>query len=511
MSDVSRHCRVATIVLASLAIFAGCSPKAPDRRNVTVAFRGVISSLDPIRENTVLSNSIYCNIFEPLVRRDRDMKIVPALAVSWLNPDDRTLVFTLRHGVRFHDGRSLRPQDVCFSLLRARDDPSSQISGSLTMLERVEAAGPDTVRVVTTRPYSILLNRLAEIWIVPEQPGATLPGTGPYRVKDWKAGQFVQLERNEEYWGEKAPVARIRFVAMPDPGRRMAELAAGRVDIAPFLEPSALESRRAAVNANWHSVPGMMVLYLAMDVGRKISPYVALPRNPFQDVRVRKAFYQAINIDAIVKNIMKGHASIATQLVAPKVIGYNDTISRLEYNTESARRLLEQAGYGHGFEVRFDITNNRYPNDVEIGQAVAADLAAVGIRARLNAVDKDRLLRMRDECDTSFYMAGWIDGNADAASAFEFLVHTRQPQLNYGTANGGGYSNPEVDRLIEQSSEEPVPSQRILMLESAMQRTMEDFVFVPLLVENNVTATSPAVEWKPRLDELIHCDTIRLK
>jgi peptide/nickel transport system substrate-binding protein len=509
------------MLAGTLLLLIGCGPAHEPTTDapVTIAYRSLVSSLDPISENTVISNSLYSNVFEPLVRRDRAMKIAPALAVEWASPDDRTWVFRLRPDVLFHDGARLRPQDVRFSLERARGDPSSTLSGLLTVLARVEVAGPDTVRIVTRKPCSTLLNRLAEIWILPEgffaqqRSSFAVPGTGPYRVTSWKKGEFVLLERNARYWGEAPPVPRVRFEAVSDLRQRLVGLTQSRIDLLPLLEPSALEdpSLRQGGNVVVKTVPGLTVLYLAMDVWRDKTPYVDRPGNPFRDARVRKAIYNAVDATRIVREVMKGRATPATQLVAPKVLGYNRQIKRLEHDPEAARTLLKQAGYADGFRVRLDVTNNRYQNDLQIGQAIVRDLQAVGIQARLNPVDKDTLLRMRDSRDTSFYMAGWIDGSADSGSLFDFLVHSRDPARAYGTSNGGGYSNPEVDRLIEESSGEMAPFRRIALLERAMQLTMEDGALIPLHVEHNITALSARLQWEPRSDELLFANTIRLQ
>lgn len=424
------------VVALLLLICCRRADKTANRTSITIAYRSLASSLDPFIENTVISNSIYSNIFEPLVRRDENMKIVPALALEWSSPDDRTWIFRLRPDVAFHDGSQLRPQDVRSSLERARSDPSSGLSGLLTVLARVEVIGLDTVRIVTHKPCSTLLNRLAEIWILPEGTSSQEPlssvvaGTGPYRVKSWKKGEFILLERNGRYWGEPASIPRVLFQAVPDLRERTIGLAQGRFDMLPLLEPSALEDESIRGNESvvLQSVPSLMVLYLAMDVWREKTPHVDQPVNPFRDIRVRKAVYHGINGARILRDVMKDRANSATQLVAPRVLGYNREIKRLAHDPEAARDLLRQSGYPQGFRVRLDVTNNRYQNDVQIGQAVVQDLQAIGIQVRLNAVDKDTLLRMRDSRETSFYVAGWMDGSADSGASSTFsCIHGIRP------------------------------------------------------------------------------------
>ncbi len=494
------------IVGGLLLVLVYCASEKQPVSHISIAYPSLVSNLDPISENTVISNAIYCNIFETLVKRDHNMRIVPGLGTDWSNPDDRTCIIKLRPGVRFHNGKLLRPEDVRFSINRARKEPSSQLSSLLTMLESVDVIASDSIRLVTRKPYNIILNRLADIWIMAEEKSPDFySGTGPYWLKEWKKTEFVLLERNDNYWGSKPAIQQIRFEAIPDLQKRILGLTQGSIDILPLLEPSALghELIKRDEKTTVQSVPGMMVLYLAMDVWREKTPYVNLPVNPFRDIRVRKAIYHAINTKRIVRGVLQGHAREATQLVAPKVFGHNDRIERLPYDPQAARKLLKQAGYSKGFPVRLDITNNRYRDDLEVGRSIVRDLAEVGIDVQLNDMDKNLLFQKRISRDTSFYMLGWFDSSADSGGAFDFLIHTPDASRAYGIGNGGGYSNKEVDRLIERSSEEMSPSNRGALLEKVMEQIMKDLPLIPLHIENNITATSSRIQWQPRSDELL--------
>ena len=445
-------------LLSGMIFLGGCgaSEKAP----MEIAFRSSISNLDPIRENTVISNSIYCNLYEPLVVRDSNLRITPALAVEWSNPDDRTWLFKLRPNVRFHDGTPLQAQDVRFSLERARKDRGSHLISSLAVLQSVDVVNENTIRIVTQKPYSILLSRLVDIWILPQKsfsqprPLQEFPGTGPYRLANWKQGQFVELSANPDYWGGKPLIERVHFAAVPALRARLNLLKQNQAQIIPLLEPEALSDPlfQEPGKVKIHSTPGLTVLFLAMDVRRKKTPFVNAPSNPFRDYRVRKAIYHAVNLRKIVNEILRGNAMEATQLTAPKVFGHNAAIHRLEYDPALSRELLKQAGYPAGFSVRFDVTNNRHRNDLEIGKSIAADLKKVGIQANINAVGIEVLEQMRARSDSSFQMMGWTLPSTDSSGALDYLVHTSNPEAGYGIENIAGYSNPEVDRLIQESA-----------------------------------------------------------
>jgi peptide/nickel transport system substrate-binding protein len=502
--------KVWPILLTGMIFLLGC--RASERYPLEIAFRSSISNLDPIRENTVVSNSIYCNLYEPLVVRDLNLRIKPALAVEWSNPDDTTWLFKLRSNVRFHDGTPLRAQDVQFSLERARKDPTSHLVSSLAVLQRVDVINENTIRIETQKPYSILLSRLVDIWILPQnffskpRRSPEIPGTGPYRFAKWKQGQFVELSANPDYWGGKPPIERVRFIAIPDLTARLNFLKQNRAQIIPLLEPEALSDPvfQQPGKAQIHSTPGLTVLFLAMDVKREKTPHVNTGANPFRDYRVRKAIYHAVNIRKIVNDILRGNAMEATQLTAPKVFGHNASIRRLEYDPALSRKLLKQAGYPAGFAVRFDITNNRHRNDLEIGKSIADDLKEVGIQANVNAVGIEVLQQMRARGESSFQMMGWTLPSTDASGSLDYLVHSSNPNAGYGIQNVAGYSNPGVDLLIEESAGKIEPAGRAALLEKAMELCMNELPYIPLHVENSVLASRQEVNFEPRSDEYLY-------
>lgn len=507
----------AGILLIFLLI--GCSQEkevakpAPASPILKIAYRGVIGTLDPITENTAISNSIYSNIFEPLVERDSDLKIVPALAVDWVNPDDRTWIFHLRPGVHFHDGTLLRADDVKFSLERVRQDPASMLASSISMIDKVDVVDERTIKIVTRKPFSILLTKLVDVWILNKayfsktHTGEDIPpGTGPYRVQSWQAGKQVRLIANPSYWEGQPPINEVWFDAVPDFETRIKGLLNHEIDILPALEPSALayEANFRKNNIRILSSPGLTVLMLGMDQHNAKAQFSDAPQNPFKDIRVRKAVYEAINIDHIVKDILKGYALKATQLAAPKVFGFNENIQRLPYDPEDAKKLLQEAGYPKGFTVRLDTTNDRYRNDAEIGRSIAEDLLKVGIHVTLNQQPFEILFRDPERGRASFYLIGWVLPSTDASGALDFLVHSVDTTQGFGSENKGGYSNADLDRLIEQCDATINPDKRGQMLEQIMEKAMADFPYIPLHVESNISASSSRVQWTPRPDEYLY-------
>lgn len=513
--------RVARFGAVLFLLFLACGGSAPrvnpDHPPLVVAYRNIVQSLDPITENSLVSNSIYSNIYQTLVTRNAQVQIIPALAEYWVNEaDDRVWTFRLRKNAMFQDGSPVLAEDVLFSLQRAKHDPASAITSSVGMIDRVEAPDDSTVRIITRKPFPILLNKLADVWIVSKRAFSRgiraddiPPGSGPYRVVEWKAGSYMSLEAVKDYWGPPPAIELVRVEKIANADARREGLEKGEIGVLPNLEPAIAASFMNRQGAAIRNVSGLIVLYLGMDVSRKNSPYVDLPVNPFLDRRVRMAVGAAINVDRFTNRILMGCATPATQLVAPFAFGYNDSIPAPRYDPNAARKLLTEAGYSSGFSVRLDASNNRYMNDVQIAQAIASDLQKIGIQVRVNSVPMASLIELRKKKDTSFYMTGWGVPSGDASGALDNLVHSEDPEGVYGSENTGGYSNPDVDHLIERSEQLMDPVQRRELLKGAMQVVMEDRAFVPLYIENNVTAFSDSLSYPEGPNLFLSFSTLR--
>ena len=494
--------------------FAACSRPAVQRSEpVRIALRNVVNSLDPLSENTVNGGSVYLNLYDALVQRDRSLVMRPSLAVRWSTPDDLTWIFELRKDARFTDSTTVTAADVKFSLERIMTTAGIQQSAALAMLDHVEILNDFSIKLVTRYPSSTLLVRLADISILPHGRVSTtsvIPSSGPYKVKNWTPGKYVQVEVNPDYWGAKPEMAEARFVAIENAHDAVEAFLKGEIDCLPQIGPDSIQefnlSNRKDVIVK--TDPGLLVLYLVLGMAPDERTESSL-KNPFHDLRVRHAVYHAINIERMVREVQKGYAEPATQLVAPIVYGYNNQLQRLPYDPEKSRDLLSQAGFPKGFDIRLDITNNRYRRDVQTGKAVVEDLAAVGIRVQLNARPLKEWLELRRRGESVFYLAGWVVGSGDASGALDYLLHTPNGTAGYGSANDGGYTNASLDTLIEECGRTMDPRVRLTMLEDAMRMAMNDVPVVPLYVENNLSAACADIAWEPYPDQLIRLSSIR--
>lgn len=505
------------VCLMVVALLASCSRGGSTNHvlsKVRVAYPSIIHSLDPLSENTLISGSIFGNIFETLVRQDAELRFQPALAIRWSNPNDKTWIFALRHGVTFQDGAPFTAQDVVFTFERIKASAVAQQSSSLTVIDQMEAVDAYTIKLTTHQFCGNLLSRLSGQSVVSKkffESGAKgfVPGTGPYRVKDWEPGKEVDLVVYENYWGAKPAIREVKFAAIATVEESAQELLKGELEVLPQVDPAAVKKYRFASHKDLvvRNYPGLLVLYLSFDTTHDTLP--GLSSNPFKDRRVRKAVYEAVNTGFLIHDIQQGYATEATQLIAPVVYGYSQGIRRFPYEPAASRQLLAEAGYPNGFTVRLDLPNNRYRSEVQVGEAIAKDLAAVGIRVELNPQSKEEWTRIRQEGKSAFYLAGWAVASGDASGALDYLIHTPDVASGYGRANSGGYSNAELDRVIEESGREPDPRKRQDLMEKAMALAMEDVAGVPLYIEQNLTAYRANLQWDPRPDTVVLCSDMR--
>ena len=242
---------------------------------------------------------------------------------------------------------------------------------------------------------------------------------------------------------------------------------------------------------------------LYLDQARETSPKLQSPtgKNPLQDVRVRRAIHLGINVEAIIKHIMNGLGEPATQPWPSFIYGYDENIKRPVYNPQKAKELLKEAGYPNGFGVTLDSPNDRYPNDEQVAQAIAADLSKIGIKVKVNAIPKNNFFPMVDKADTSMAFAGWACFPTDAIRFLLPLGHTYDQKLGTGRYNFGRYSNPKLDALAQQASTVMDPKKRLEIMQAGARLLVEDMAVVPLFNLVTVFAKSKKLEWQQRTDQ----------
>lgn len=343
-------------------------------------------------------------LYESLIGVDSNLNLEPRLAVAWRLVNPTTWEFELRPNVLFHDGTLLTAEDVVFSLARARAELPGSLAGSIESIAAVRAIGDQTVQIETRFPDPQLWDKVRPVYIMSEQwakaHDARLPadvsageenyasrhanGTGPFIFKEFEPNGRVVMVRNPEWWDpQRYPhkIGRIEYAPIAEPEARLAALLRGDLDLLTGPPFSALDRIAATPGLKLAQAPDLRTIWLGELRSSDIKG-----RNPFKDKRVRQAIYQAIDIEAIRKDVMRGRVLPAGMLVSPGAIGYAPELDRrLPYDPAAAKALLAEAGYGGGFSVTLDCPNNSHLiNDEAICRAIAAQLHKVGIAAAAN-------------------------------------------------------------------------------------------------------------------------------
>ncbi len=486
-----------TVVAGALALAFGVASAATLR----VANQGDATSMDPHSLNESLQLSVTGNLYEPLVGRDEKLALRPALATAWRQTSPTVWRFELRRGVTFHDGTPFTADDVVFSFRRAAGEGSDMKSYTASVKE-VRKVDSHTVEIETTAPFPILPDVISLVYIMSkkwcEDNKAELPvdrrkgienaasfranGTGPFRLRERQPTQRTTMQRNPTYWGKiEGNVTEVIFTPIGNDATRVAALLSGEIDL---MEPVPLQDiGRIQGNANLKVMQGpeLRTIFLGMDQKRdELLSSSVKGKNPFKDKRVRQAFYQAIDVETIKTRVMRGAATPTGLMVAPGIKGFVPELNkRLPYDPDGAKKLLADAGYPNGFEVGMNCPNDRYVNDEQICQAVAANLARIGVKVNLQAESKATYFPKILRRDTSFYLLGWTPGTYDSHNPLNALMHTPNDK-GQGQFNLGSYSNARVDELTNLIQSETDQTKRNAMIAEAFKLHQDDIGHIPL-------------------------------
>jgi peptide/nickel transport system substrate-binding protein len=491
-------------IAASVALGVTVGPLAiapAEAKTFRIADQGDALSMDPHSLNESLQLSFTGNIYEPLVAHDKKLGLVPGLATKWTQVNPTTWRFELRRGVTFHDGTPFTADDVLFTFARAAADGSDMKSytNEIAQVRKVDA---DTVEIVTKSPFPILPDVISLVYIMSkkwcEENRAERPvdkrkgvenaasfkanGTGPFRLRSRDPGVRTVLARNLNYWDKvETNIDEVVFTPIGADATRVAALISGEID---FMQPVPVQDvARLKQNPNLNIMQGpeLRTIFLGMDQARNELLFSNVKgKNPFKDVRVRRAFFQAIDIEAIRTRIMRGAATPTALMVAPGIKGFPAELNkRLPYDPEASKKLLAEAGYPNGFEVKMNCPNDRYVNDGEICQAVAGMLARVGVKVNLEAETKGTYFPKILSRNTSFYLLGWTPATYDSHNVLNAILGTPDPS-GRGQFNLGGYSNARVDELTKLVQSETDQTKRNAMIAEAFKIHQDEVGHLPL-------------------------------
>jgi peptide/nickel transport system substrate-binding protein len=512
--------RLPSLVLAAALVAFGA-----DAQTLRWSSQGDPQTMDPHSQNEGMTNMVNGQVYERLTSRDRNLKIVPGLATEWQQVSPLVWRARLRPGVKFHDGSPMTADDVVFSVLRAQQ-PTSQINNyaagvgvpvkidDLTVEFRLKAVNP------------IFLEHLDSLWIMSkawcEKNRAEKPldfknkeelytslhtnGTGPYLLVSRAPGIKSVYKRNPNYWGKiDGNVQDIVFTPIANDATRLAALVSGEIDFVLDPAPRDVAKLRQTPGVKVIDGPENRIVFIAFDQGRDELLYSSVKgKNPFKDVRVRRALYQAIDIQALKTRLMQGQ-SYPTGGMTPSPAGaYDDPAleARLPYDPAAAKKGLADAGYADGFEVQLNCPNNRYVNDEQICIALAGMWAQVRVKVKVAAEPRTTYFPRLEKYDFSMYLLGWGGASTDAEQVLTPVMRNNAGEKGIGFYNYGHARNDKLDALAAQSSVEPDPKKREELVKAALREQREQVTTLPLhrqvipwVARTNVDVVHRADNW----------------
>ena len=481
--------RLLTVLALSLSLIS-CSGK-PDASTLVMVIENSPTNLDPRVGLDASSERIDELIFDDLCTRDAHLNVQPGLADRWDVPDPLTYVFHLHPGVRFHDGRPLTSRDVKWtfdSLLQGK--VRSTKATAYHLVDHIDAPDGSTVVFHLKEPFATLLWNLAggAVGIVPYGSGDEISrhpiGSGPFRFVSAEPDKEVIIERNDDYWGLKAHLPRVRFAVVPDSTTRALELRKGSADIAmTSLAADTVLTLERESNVEVLRGPGTVLGYLAFNTREPI----------LKDPRVRQAVAYAIDRTAIIHYLFRDFARPAYSLLPPESWAYNADVPQYDHNPDRARQLLEQAGYPAVNGVRFHLTMKTSTDESPrlVAAVLQQQLREVGIVLDIRTFEFATFLSDVIRGAYNVHTLRWVGGNEDP-DIFEYVFHSARFSPNGG--NRTYYANPRVDALIDQARREVDQNARKQIYAEIQRILADDLPYINLWYFDNVMVHTKRVQ-----------------
>jgi peptide/nickel transport system substrate-binding protein len=513
--------RTLRLALAALAILGLPAAALAKEREVSIGLQAAITSMDPHYHNLSPNNSMMLHVFEPLIKRDDNQKLVPGLATSWKALDDLTWEFKLRKNVRFHDGSPFTADDVVFTLKRVPNVPNSPSSFATFTKPIVDVKVVDSHTLVfkTASPHVLLPSDLASVMIISKMHGEKAAtedynsgkaaiGTGPYKLAEYVPNQRVVLKANYGYWGGEEPWDKVTFKILTNSAARVAALLSGDVQMIETVPTADIgklstDKRYALVD----KVSNRVIYVHLNQRSDTAAPFITgkdgkpLAKNPLKDPRVRKALSIAINRDAIADRVMEKRAVPAGQLLPDFFFGTSKKLKPAKYDPEGAKKLLAEAGYPSGFAMTIHGTNNRYINDDKVAQAIAQFYTRIGIDSKVETMPASVYFTRATKGEFSYMQLGWGTESGEQGSSLRSLLATYDQAKGMGVTNRARYSNPELDALIGQAMSTIDDKKREALIQKAAELAMNDTALIPIHYEVSTWATMKSHRYTPRTDQ----------
>ena len=468
---------------------AGAQPQGELR----VAIPWTPENLDPTMNLSSIRAMVGVTMFDSLVGRDADNRIVPQLAESWRLVDDTTWQLKLRRSVVFHDGEPFNAEAVRFTFQRVLDpEQKSPNRANMAEIARVDVIDDYTVNLVTRQPYAPLINRLLDFPIVPpryaaekgNQGMALRPvGTGPYRFVELVKDDRLVVEAFDRHWRGAPRIRRVVYKPIPEPFTRAAALRNNEVDLITTIPPNLARELEGVGGIRAQRVPSSWIIYLGLNAFKK----------PLSDVRVRQALNYATDVDAIVKNVLEGNGRRLEGPLTPQMFGYDASVKGYPHDPARARKLLAEAGYPDGLEITLESPAGRYQGDKEIAEALGGQWQKAGFRPRVQVAEWGAYFkRYLGKQFQNAYLLG-LGGPMQDADELYNLVSSK--------GRGLYYKNERVDALFDLGRGTMDMAKRRHVYRDLARAMVEDATWVFLLQQVDIYASRDRLTWTPRPDQ----------
>jgi peptide/nickel transport system substrate-binding protein len=525
---------IAMLRSSLLALLLGSTIVAQPAGAVTFRWAndGDVNAMDPVTRQETVQLSFLGNIYEPLVRRNRELGLEPALATSWEQTSPTVWRFHLRPNVKWQDGSAFTADDVVFSFIRTQS-ANSAMRAPLSPIKEARKVDDLTVDFETFTPDPILLQEQTNFLIMSkawcEEHHAVEPvtigkedsyalhnamGTGPFKLVSREPDRRTVVEKNPGWWDKpEHNLDRVEFNVIGSAATRMAALLSGEVDMIYSVPPQDMARIRQTSGLQLLQTPELRTIYLGFNLTRDELPSSDVKgKNPLRDVRVREAIGLAIDEPAIASRVMLGLGHPTALMWGPGINGYDANLdARPRPDAAKAKELLAAAGYPNGFRIGLDCPNDRYVMDEQICTAVVPMLARVGVKVDLTAQTKTKFFTkiLAPNYDTDFWMLGWTPATYDAHNALYTLLATRDGKR--GEVNVGGYSNAALDDLVARIGVETDAAKRNEMIRQSIEILRRDHPTLPLHQQVIVWAAKSNVELAQLADNAFPYRYVKMK
>jgi peptide/nickel transport system substrate-binding protein len=477
------------------AFFISLASLRPEKsHNLTMGFAEPLVSLNPMVNDTG-SRSRLLHIFEALVRVTPDLKIEPALAISYGALDELTWEFRLRPNVVFHNGQALTVDDVLASISRAKEDPESGVKDLASTIRAFQKIDEQRFQIHTESPDPLLLAKLSFFLIFPKdasfEGGAAPVGTGPYTVEKNEGGT-VALLRFDRYWGSLPVFERVALKTILSKEEKKEVLKNRSVDILANM-PADLATNFQFRGYRLQTLPSLEVNFLMFHFERG-----------FRNRSLRQAVRLALNTTQLGR-LAQGFSVPATQFVGDGIFGFDPSISLPDRDLVQARELVQEISKGAPVKVTLDL-----PKGLEtFGANVVQQLNRIGIAVTARFHTPEELGRLITSRGSEFFFFGWRSELGDASDFLTAVVHS--PSQGFGQFNGGNYRRGEVDQLIELSQATLKQDLRLEKLRTVMRKiTVDDVIGIPLFSPEVLYGVSRKLQFKPRVDGYVLAQEVKL-